>query len=122
MTTHSPVVHWEIGARNAPALGSFLREMFGWEVVPAGPEYWLVPDGHSGIGGGILQVADEVPSYLTFYVQVEDLEQAVEHAIELGGKEVIGPMTVPGVGRFAMFADPEGHVLGMLEPAPGEVA
>ena len=122
MNTTGPVVHWEIGARNAPEQGAFLQKMFGWEIIPAGPDYWLVPNQDGGIGGGILQVADEVPSYLTFYVQVEDLEKAVERAVELGGKDVMGPMVVPGVGRFAMFADPEGHVLGVLEPVPGEEA
>ena len=122
MTMTSPVVHWEIGARNAPEVGSFLHDLFGWEVVPAGPEYWLVPDAHGGIGGGILQVAENVPTYLTFYVQVEQLERALKLAIELGGKDVVAPMTVPGVGRFAMFEDPEGHVLGMLEPVPGQEA
>lgn len=112
----SPVVHWEIGALDAGKLGSFYREMFDWQITPAGPEYSLVAGAGGGIGGGILQVSEHVPPYLTFYVQVEELESALHRAVELGADELVRPTMVPGVGRFAMFADPEGHVIGLMEP------
>ncbi|MGZ5400760.1 MAG: VOC family protein [Nocardioides sp.] len=113
----SPVVHWEIGATDAGKLGTFYQKLFDWQVTPAGPEYFLVAGANGGIGGGILQLSGEVPSYLTFYVQVEELESALRHALELGAADVVPPMTIPGVGRFAMIEDPEGHKVGMLEAA-----
>lgn len=116
----SPVVHWEIGAADAGRLGTFYRELFDWQVTPAGPEYSLVAGVDGGIGGGILQISGDVPPYLTFYVQVDELEPALHHAVALGAGEVVPPLTVPGVGRFAMIDDPEGHTVGLLEAAPGE--
>ena len=119
----SPVVHWEIGAADAGKLGAFYRELFDWQITPAGPGYSLVAGGDGGIGGGFLQVSEHVPPYLTFYVQVEALEGALRQATELGASELMPAMSIPGVGRFAMFADPEGHAVGLLEPlAEGDAA
>ena len=102
---------------DAGKLGTFYQELFDWQVTPAGPGYPLIAEANGGIGGGILQVSGDVPSYLTFYVQVEELESAVRHAVALGAGEVVPPMTIPGVGRFAMIEDLEGHTVGMLEAA-----
>ena len=76
----------------------------------------MVGGASPGIGGGILQTPEHVPPYLTFYVQVPQLEEALGSAVELGAKEVVAPMVIPGVGRFAMFEDPDTHVVGLLEP------
>ena len=40
----------------------------------------------------------------------------------LGATELVPPATVPGVGRFAMITDPEGHAIGLLEPAADHAA
>lgn len=112
----SPVVHWEIGANNLSKLTAFYSELFDWDITPAGLEYALVAGAHGGIGGGIMQVREHMPSYVTFYVQVPDLEPALEHALELGAAAVVEPTAIPGgSGRFAMFTDPDGHLVGLLE-------
>ena len=111
----SPVVHWEIGAADTEKVGTFYKELFDWQITAAGPEYSLVAGVDGGIGGGILQVGGHVPPYLTFYVQVEELEPALRRAVELGGGEVVPPTVIPGIGRFAMIDDPEGHTVGLLE-------
>ena len=55
---------------------------------------------------------------LTVYAQVDNLEQYLKKAESLGGKTVIPPQEVPGMGRFAWFADPEGTSLGIWQPVP----
>lgn len=112
----NPVVHWEMGASDMEGLGDFYRELFGWTIAPAGPQYLLVAPSEPGIGGGIMQVSEGMPSYLTFYVEVPELETALLRAIELGGSELVPPTEIPGVGRFALFLDPDGHTVGLLEP------
>ena len=96
---------------------AFYADLFGWTITDAGREYALVVPSEPGIGGGILQVTDGMPTYLTLYVQVERLEEALARALALGATAVVGPRAIPGVGRFAMFQDPEGHLVGLLEPA-----
>lgn len=51
-----------------------------------------------------------------FYVDVEDVQAALDKAAELGGKTLVGPITIP-TGTFAWFADPDGNTIGLLKPA-----
>jgi predicted enzyme related to lactoylglutathione lyase len=46
---------------------------------------------------------------------VDDLHGTLVRAEELGGKAVVEPMPIPGVGRFAMFQDPDGATIGIFE-------
>lgn len=117
MTTH-PVVHWEIGARNADAIKAFYAELFGWTIQTfASADYSMVESGgNGGIGGGIMQNCGDVQPYLTVYVQVDDLEAMLQKAVALGGTACVPPTPIPNVGSFAMFLDPEKHVVGLLQP------
>lgn len=112
--THS-VVHFEIGGPDAGLLTSFYRDLFGWEITPAGPGYSLVPPQGLGIGGGILQTEGDIPAYVTFYVSTDDLQASLDQAVELGGEVVMKEMTIPGAGTFAMFRDPAGNVIGIFK-------
>ncbi|HET9137870.1 VOC family protein [Actinophytocola sp.] len=110
--TH-PVVHWEIGGRDAERLRAFYADLFGWKIDAQSPEYGLVETG-DGLGGGIMRTPERVPPYVTIYVQVPDLDAALLRATELGGKQVKGPTPIENVGDFALFEDPEGNVIGLL--------
>jgi uncharacterized protein len=113
-----PVVHWEIGARDGSKLHEFYRSLFDWKIaVDPQFHYGMVETGgHGGINGGISTLPAEAPPYVTFYVQVDDLAGYLAKAEGLGGKTIIAPMPVPGVGSIAMFTDPEGHVVGLFKP------
>ena len=113
----NPVVHWEIGAKAGKEQRAFYTSLFGWEIkIDQNLDYGMVESGgDGGIGGGIMQVQPDVPSYLSFYVAVDDLQQYLDKAASLGGKTGVGPTPIPGGGAFAMFADPEGNVVGLLK-------
>lgn len=68
----------------------------------------------TGIPGGI-RSSGEGPRGLTFYVQVEDLEDALVRAQRLGAITATPPTGVPRGGRFAVIHDLEGNELGLLE-------
>jgi hypothetical protein len=61
-----------------------------------------------------MQTRDDMPAYVTVYVAVDDLRATLDRAAELGGKAVIEPTAIPGVGAFALFQDPAGNVVGIL--------
>lgn len=109
-----PVVHFEIAGADGERLRTFYRELFGWRPEPGGPGYWLVGAEDGGIGGGLMETANAMPNYVTVYVQVADLQASIARATELGGTVVVRPTVIPGVGRFAMFNDPEGNLIGMI--------
>ncbi len=113
----NPVIHWEIGTANAKQLHGFYTTLFDWQIDTNNPmNYGLVRTGGEGsIDGGIYQTENGVPSYLTFYVQVDDVRAVLSKAEGLGAKAVSPPTPVPGVGTFAHFSDPDGHVIGVMQ-------
>jgi predicted enzyme related to lactoylglutathione lyase len=56
-----------------------------------------------------------VPAYVSIYVSVDDLAASLAKAESLGATAIMQPTPIPGVGSFAMFSDPEGHVIGLLK-------
>jgi predicted enzyme related to lactoylglutathione lyase len=111
--TH-PVVHFEIAGSDGDRLTSFYRDLFGWEPEQAGPGYWQLEPQNGRIGGGLMRTFAGMPAHVTVYVAVEDLRTSLDRAVELGGKEVVEPSEIPGVGSFAMFSDPDGNMIGLF--------
>ena len=114
----NPVVHFEVLGRDAGALRKFYSEAFSWQLGPTddGPmEYSMV---HMKEGGGIdggIGKAPQGPGHVTFYIGVDDAQAALEQVERLGGKTIQTPIQVPGGVTFALFADPEGHVVGLVK-------
>lgn len=118
----NPVLHFEVVGRDAQALQDFYREAFGWRMEPVMPAYAMAyPGVEGGINGGIGAAMDGGPGHVTFYVEVPDLEAALEKVESLGGRRVAGPMDVPNGPRLALFADAEGHVVGLTQAGSGRV-
>jgi hypothetical protein len=112
-----PVVHFEIGARDFGKAVSFYSALFDWKIDGQSmKDYGLVEAGPKGIGGGIFRASEQFPSHVTIYVQVDDLQKYCDQIPSLGGKVVVPPSPIPGVGAFAMFQDPEGNMIGLFRP------
>ena len=112
------MVHFEVLGRDATALRRFYGEAFGWPLGPVaeGPmEYSMVHfgEGAGGIDGGIGS-AGEGAGHATFYVGVDDPQAALDQIERLGGRTVLAPVRIPEGITFALFADPEGHVVGLV--------
>ena len=66
-----------------------------------------------GVGGG-----SNYSRHTIFYVEVPDVEAALEAAERLGGKRVLGPERNPGNNlAIGHFTDPEGNLMGVAGPA-----
>ena len=53
---------------------------------------------------------------------MKDIAASLAKAEELGGKRIMDPIPIPGVGQMVMFSDPEGQMMGMIQhetPADG---
>jgi predicted enzyme related to lactoylglutathione lyase len=110
-----PVVHFEVAGKDAAALQSFYASLFGWKIDANNPmNYGMVEAGEGGIGGGVGPSPDGA-KHITWYVQVDDLQAALDQAAKLGGKTVMPPMDVPGGPSIAQFEDPEGNVVGLVK-------
>jgi predicted enzyme related to lactoylglutathione lyase len=117
-----PVVHFEVIGKDGQRLQSYYGELFGWEIDANNPmNYGTVQregntnaDG-AGIGGGVGAGPEGYEGHVTFYVEVPDAEAALARAGELGGTRVMGPDQVMEGLVIGQFADPEGHVVGVVQ-------
>jgi len=111
-----PVVHFEITGKDARKLQDFYGKLFDWKIDADNPmSYGMVEAGEGGIGGGIAATDDGSAGWVTFYVEVDDLQAHLRRAKGLGGKTVVPVTTVPDMVTFALLADPEGHVIGLVK-------
>ena len=114
----NPVVHFEIGVKDAPAAQKFYADLFGWKINADNPMNYGMVDtdsGGEGVGGGISKPPDGSGPYTTFYVNCEDVKAKLDEAEKLGAKVVMPPMQVPEGPEIAMFADADGNVIGLAK-------
>lgn len=111
----APVVWFEVAGENLDTLKKFYGDLFDWKVDADNPMNYGMVDtgGEGGIQGGIFAGGDV---YVSFYVQVPDLEARLKRAEKLGAKVLQPPTpTTPDGPTIAMVHDPEGHRIGLLQ-------
>jgi len=110
------VVHFEVAGKDKAALEQFFTGMFDWSTEPVeNMPYSMVSTGDDGIRGGLGEAPEGNPGHTTFYVDVDDVEAYLAKAEGLGGSRVMGPMELPAGGSIGIFADPEGHPVGLFK-------
>jgi len=108
----NPVVHFEINGSDGAALQRFYREAFEWQIQSDSEmSYGAVEPEHDGIGG----VIGSGDTSVTLYIEVADLAAALERIQHLGGTVVQGITGGADMAPMALFADPEGNIVGLLE-------
>ena len=116
-----PVTHFEVNARDAKAQQKFYADLFGWGINTNNPQDYGIIDtktkGH-GINGGI-GASQDGRNWITFYVETPDPAQTLAKAERLGGRTVMPPMDMAGL-TYALFADPEGNVIGLAKMTNGQ--
>lgn len=114
------VQHFEILGHDPAELRRFYAEAFGWRIGSDMGGYTMAfPDAGAGINGGIGAAPAGSDGHAIFYVEVEDVVAALERIENIGGRTVLPPQQVPDGPTFALFADPEGHLVGLAKtPTP----
>ena len=115
-----PVVWFEVLGNDGPKLQRFYAELFGWQIKSdSASGYGMVENGaKNGVPGGVGGSFQGFGPWVTFYVQSPDLAGSLETAKRLGGKVVVPPMKIPNGPEVAVFADPEGHNVGLVAAEP----
>jgi predicted enzyme related to lactoylglutathione lyase len=113
----APIVHFEIMGKDAVKLQQFYAELFDWKIADPIPDmgmYGPVDAASSGLPGGIGQDPTGNPR-VSIYAQVPDLQATLDKAIASGATMLMPPTEIPGVVTMAMFADPEGNMMGLTK-------
>ncbi|HEY8551037.1 MAG TPA: VOC family protein [Vicinamibacterales bacterium] len=119
-------VWYELMTTDVEKAAAFYTKALGWGLRNwEGPmDYRLWLRGDTPVGG-LMALTDEMratgvpPSWLA-YVGTADVDATLTKATELGAKTLVPPMDVPGVGRMAVLADPQGAAFAIYKPAGPE--
>jgi predicted enzyme related to lactoylglutathione lyase len=117
-TMGQPVIQWQVLSHNPDKLFAFYKEVFGWEMSANNALGYREIDTGSerGIKGGMWPIPEEAPSAVSLYVEVENVEEAVERATSLGATVAIPPQNLPDGDSMAVIVDPEGIAFGLFKP------
>ena len=100
----------------------FYSRLFGWQSItdPKDPSgYVHIKNGEQHIGG-IPPAAHRKPGvapHWLAYFQVDDVDASASKAKEMGANLYLAPMTMEGVGRMSVIADPQGAVFAIFKSA-----
>lgn len=120
-------VWYELMTTDPAAAARFYADVVGWtqEDSPNVGHSYFVMSGPSGRAAGVMDLPERFreqggrPGWIG-YVGVASVDEAARAFNEAGGTVHREPADIPGVGRFAIVADPQGAVLALFSPGgPG---
>ena len=119
---HGTLCWADLSTPDAKRASDFYSGLFGWQLItdPKDPTGYLhIKNGEHHIGG-IPPAAHRqpgVPPHWMAYFQVDDVDATANKAKEMGAKLYLPPMTMEGVGRMSVIADPQGAVFAIFKSA-----
>ncbi len=117
------IVHIEISATDHKALSKFYADVFGWTVHEEDGMNYTTFRAGDGVAGGFNPVNDQYPAgTVTFYIESDDVTASLNAVKKAGGTIVAPEMEIPNTGKFGMFRDPQGNLIGIFKayPMPGQ--
>ena len=120
MSKH-PIVHIEFSTHDREAGAKFYSDLFGWKFEQIPEMNYATFEVDGGPGGGLNPVREDYPAgTISVYVETDDINATLAKVEQLGGKILVSPSMIPGIGNFAFFSDLTGNSVGLLEPLPGQ--
>ncbi|WP_327332418.1 VOC family protein [Streptomyces anulatus] len=109
----------DLGTPDLDAATAFYRELFGWDLVPGGPEVggygMLTLDGRY-VGGVMTVSEEESPSAWSVSFQSPDIAATAAAVERAGGSPAFEPMDVLDLGSMGGFTDPAGAYFAAWQP------
>lgn len=119
--------HFAINADDVPRARRFYEGVFGWRFDPWGPpDFYQIKNAGSGLLGALQERREIVPGlrmagYETSF-GVENLKATIAAIESGGGRIVMQPYRIEGVGELIYFEDTEGNLVGAMQYDPGVFA
>jgi predicted enzyme related to lactoylglutathione lyase len=108
----------ELQTPDPEAAAAFFAKLIGWKSeYDEGLDYTVFSVGDSPVAGAMKPPMPGVPPNWLVYFEVADTDDTVAKAQAGGGSVLAEPMDIPP-GRFAVLADPQGAVFGVIKSNP----
>lgn len=121
MTSYEPGIPcWvHVQTPDMEATKTFYGGLFGWSSTtspgPGGGYTMFTADGRE-VAAALPVMSLGRPAWIS-YVSVADADATMKAAERAGGRRVMAARDIPGQGRIAIFADPQGGALGLWQPS-----
>jgi predicted enzyme related to lactoylglutathione lyase len=110
----------QLNATDTTAAKTFYTSLIGWktqdDAMPDGSgnyTTWLKADGPAG-GMMAMPPGEKAPTHWLPYFSVTSVDTTAQTAASLGATTYLPPTDIPGTGRFAVFADPQGATFAII--------
>lgn len=123
-------IWYELLSPDADASKAFYQQVIGWTIHPADPggmDYRMIDTGGNDFAGGMMQLTPELqgggakPGWL-FYIGVDNVDASIATIVAAGGSVRMPAIDLPGVGRMALVADPQGIPFYVMRGASSEAS
>jgi hypothetical protein len=125
---HGAFVWYELMTTDTKAAETFYDDVVGWTSGDSGmpdANYTLFKTNGMRVAGLMTLPEDalkmNVPPAWIGYIGVDNVDAAAKKLAKLGGTVHRQPDDIPGVGRFAVVADPHGAVFALFGTDDGEM-
>ncbi len=118
------IVHIEFKSANFTRTAEFYARLFDWQTEQNGSGSYMkvngggVPSGAASSTGWIRADLIQSPGPVA-YVAVDDLDKTLQSVEEAGGRILVRSQPFAGGGEVALFADPDGNILGLWRRKAG---
>lgn len=116
--------HFAINADDVQRAKGFYEAVFGWRFDPWGPpNFYQIKNAGPGFFGALQERRELKPGAKMLGYEasmgVEDLKATITAVEASGGKIVMPPYRIEGVGELIYFEDTEGNLVGAMQYEPG---
>lgn len=116
---HGDFIWYELLTSDPDAAQEFYGPVLGWSFSGSGQpgmDYRIISMGTEGVGG-IMKMTDGAPMPPCWlgYIGVDDVDAKAAQIRAAGGAVHMEPQDIPGVGRFAFVADPQGVMFYIMK-------
>ncbi len=110
----------ELMTSDTGAAESFYTKVIGWDAAPfpESPTPYTVFTAEQAPVAGQMKLPEEAaqmgaPPHWLGYIHTPDVDATAAKAADLGATTLMAPVSMPGVGRFAVLQDPQGAVFAL---------
>lgn len=119
-------IWYELMTTDPEGAKAFYEAVVGWTIGDAAPEfkgYRMIGRSDGKHAGGVLPITPDMQEHgaksgWLGYINVEDVDATAASIRSAGGKVWMEPFDIPGIGRIAMVADPQGAPFYVMKPIP----
>lgn len=109
----APIIHIEFRSSDFTRTAAFYAKLFDWQTQHNATSTYMKLDASDGPSAGWVRAEfSQAPGPLA-YIAVDDLSAKLAEIEKAGGRVIVAKMPFTGGGEIALFADPDGNVVGL---------